>query len=69
MSQNKKIYYDKEQDILWIVFKEGEQDSYEELAPGINAEYDADGNLIGIEYFNASKSLIKEIKSLEVNNA
>lgn len=48
-----KRFYDPETDSLMIVIKEGEEDSYEEIAPGINMEFNGKGEVIGIEVQNA----------------
>lgn len=54
----KKIY-DKDTDSLMLVLKEGEEDYYEEIAPGINMEFNKAGELIGIEVQNAYRSYNK----------
>jgi len=59
-----KASYDEKQDILYLA-KEGEEQEVVEIAPGINAELDSSGNLIGVELFNASKLLKDVIKPLE----
>ena len=51
-----KISYDHEVDALSIVFRETTVTT-EHLAEGIAADYDADGNLAGIEILDASKRL------------
>jgi len=48
-----KVFYDEEEDILYLA-KEGMEHEFVELSPGINAELDENGTLIGIELFNAS---------------
>ena len=55
MGKNMKKIYDSETDSLMIIFKKGEEEYYEEIAPGINMEFDKNGNVIGIEVLNASK--------------
>ncbi|MEK6892997.1 MAG: DUF2283 domain-containing protein [Nanoarchaeota archaeon] len=40
--------------IKWIV-KEGEEEDFEEIAPGINIELDKDGDIIGVEILKASR--------------
>jgi len=50
-----KTFYDEKEDVLWVVFKKGEEGRYEEITPDLNLEYDDGGNLIGLEVFNASK--------------
>jgi len=52
---NKKYQYDKESDSLYICIKEGEEDRYEEVVPGINVEYDDKDEIIGIEIIKASR--------------
>ena len=52
-----KYNYDKESDSLFIYLEEGEEESYEEVAPGINIELDKDNNIIGIEILKASRFL------------
>ncbi len=48
-----KVSYDEEEDILYLA-KEGVEHEFVEIAPGVNAEIDEKGALIGIELFNAS---------------
>ena len=54
---NKKHYYDKESDSLFIYVKEGEEDSFEEAAPGVNLEMNDKGEIIGVEILQASRFL------------
>ena len=56
-----KVYYDEE-DILYLA-KEGEEAKVVEIAPGVNMELDQDGNLSGVELFNAS-SMFKDVLKL-----
>ncbi len=51
--QDFKVLYDDNEDILYLA-KEGEEEEIVELSPGVNAELDSSGNLIGVEVFNAS---------------
>lgn len=51
-----KKFYDPETDSLMIIFKEGEEDFYEEIAPGINMEFNRKGEVIGIEVQNAFRA-------------
>ena len=51
----KKYYYDKESDSLLINIKEGEEESFEEIIPGINVELNEAGEIIGIEILRASR--------------
>jgi uncharacterized protein YuzE len=48
-----EVSYDEEEDILYLA-KEGVEHEFVEIAPGVNAELDEKGSLIGIELFNAS---------------
>jgi uncharacterized protein YuzE len=57
-----KVHYDMEEDILYLA-KEGNEQEVVEISPGVNAEYDASGKLIGIEVFRAS-SLFKDVLKL-----
>jgi uncharacterized protein YuzE len=53
---NKEQYnYDKESDSLFIYLEEGEEDRFEEVAPGINLEFDKEGKIIGVEILKASR--------------
>jgi uncharacterized protein YuzE len=58
------LHYDADEDILALYWKRGTEESFEELAPGVFIEFDKDGNLIGLEIFNASKTLRSAIKPL-----
>ena len=51
---NLKVFYDDEEDILYIA-KEGEEAEVVDLSPGVNMELDSNGNLIGVELFKASR--------------
>jgi uncharacterized protein YuzE len=59
-----KVFYDDEEDILYLA-KKGEEQKIEEVYPGINLELDGKGKLLGIEIFNASNLLKDVIKSME----
>ncbi len=54
---NNKYSYDRDSDSLFIYLKEGEEESFEEIAPGINIELNEDGEIIGIEILKASRFL------------
>lgn len=55
-----KTFYDKESDSVMIVFKEGEEDSYREIAPGVAIEFNKEGEPIGIEVQNAYRPYRKK---------
>lgn len=57
-----RVFYDENEDILYLA-KEGREAETEELSPGVNAELDVNGTLIGVEIFNAS-SLLKDVVKL-----
>ena len=52
---NEKYNYDKKSDSLFIYLKEGEEESFEEIIPGINIELDRDNEIIGIEILKVSR--------------
>lgn len=58
MKNGKKIiHYDKQSDVLYFGVQKGIEEEFAEIAPGIVAEIDAKGKVIGIEVLNASKIL------------
>lgn len=59
-----KISYDHEEDILYLGI-EGEEEEVIELSPGIHAELDQSGKLIGIEVFKASHRFKDILKRME----
>ena len=54
-----KVSYDEEDDVLYLA-REGEEEVVEEIYPGVNLEFDRDGQLLGIEILKASE-VFKEI--------
>jgi len=61
---NFKVFYDEEEDILFLA-KEGEEAEVVEISPGVNMELDSSGKLIGVEVFNASMMFKDVLKSME----
>lgn len=59
-----KVFYDEREDILYLSRK-GVEEEVVELSPGVNAELDMEGNLIGVEIFNASNLLKDVVKLIE----
>jgi uncharacterized protein YuzE len=53
------IRYDKEVDVVYIQFSEKKVSESDEDKPGIILDYDADGNIVGIEVLEASKKMIQ----------
>lgn len=62
---NKKYSYDEKSDSLFIYLREGEEESFEEIVPGINIELDNNNEIIGIEVLKASR-FNKNLKSIEI---
>lgn len=50
-------HYDPESDALYLGLKKGVEESFLEIAPGLNLEIDEYGKIIGIEVLNASQIL------------
>ena len=59
-----KIFYDEEEDILYLG-KEGKEEEVMELSPRVNVEIDESGRLIGVEVFKASHRFRDVIKLME----
>jgi uncharacterized protein YuzE len=64
LMQEFKIFYDEEEDILYLA-KEGEEREVIEVSPGVNVELDDSGKLIGVEVFKASRLFKDVIKLME----
>lgn len=60
-----KLNYYPETDSLYIDLAERSSSESKEVSEGIVLDYDADGNLVGIDIDNASKKL--ELKKLVLN--
>ena len=56
MKQELKVSYDEEEDILYLA-REGEEEVFVEIQPGINVELDGNRQVIGIEIMRASEVL------------
>ncbi|MBF0473454.1 MAG: DUF2283 domain-containing protein [Nitrospirae bacterium] len=59
-----KIFYDDKEDILYLA-KEGKEAEVVELSTGVNMKLDNNGNLIGVEVFNASQLFKNILKPME----
>lgn len=62
-----KINYDAEEDILYIIIREGPIVDSKELDEDIRVEYDLKGEIAGIEIMNArniAKAIAKEIAAI-----
>jgi len=66
MKNIKKISYDSDTDIFWILLKSRPSEYYKEPAPWIRIEFDKNSNVMGIEIENFS-SLYKSdvVKNLK----
>ena len=64
MNNKPKINYDPKSDVLYIVARKGKEEEFVEIAPGLNAELDENGRVIGIEILNASNVLKSIAKPL-----
>ena len=60
--KNKKYYYDEDSDSLFIFLKEGEEENFEEIAPGINIEFNKKNEIIGVEILNVSRFVKEKIR-------
>jgi uncharacterized protein YuzE len=52
-----KVKYDKENDIVVIIFSENAIVESEETKPGLVFDYSEDGSIVSIEVMNASKQM------------
>lgn len=52
-----KVKYDKEVDVLYIVFSSKKIKESDEGKPGIIIDYDKQGSIVGIEVLDASKKM------------
>lgn len=59
MKHTKQVFYDKKVDALWVRMKAGAEVDSREIAPGMTVEYDAKGNVIGVEIVRASRLFSK----------
>ncbi len=59
-----KIEYDPDRDLLYIYFAEVETKAVQTvtISPGVHADFDGDGKLMGIEVIEASKVMGKKIE-------
>ena len=60
------VHFDSDNDILYIVSKQGSEEEFVEVAEGVNVELDKKKKVIGIEILNASRFLNPFIKKLHL---
>jgi len=58
------VNYDSQSDVLFFAIREGIEEEFIEIAPGVHVEIDERGEVIGIEILNASQILKPVAKSL-----
>ena len=63
---NKRYNYDEKSDSLFIFLKEGEEERFEEIVPGINIELNKNNEVIGIEVLKASRFTENLKKPVEI---
>jgi uncharacterized protein YuzE len=52
-----KVTYDRETDILQLVFSSAPVEESDEDKPGVIIDYDRNGNVVGMEILDASKRI------------
>ena len=58
-----RAWYDKSEDILYLLFEEGPSCEVIEADPDVHLELDKKGKIMGIEIWNARRSgLIKQVE-------
>ena len=64
MKKKLNVFYDQEKDILYIA-KDGREEEFIEIYPGINVELNEKKEFIGIEILEASRILKDVIKPIQ----
>jgi uncharacterized protein YuzE len=62
MKPKRSVKYYPENDVLYVLLQAGEEAKAVEIEPGVTAELNKRGKLIGIEILDASKYLRKLIQ-------
>ncbi len=61
MGENIKVWFDEDNDILYISLRKGAAVDSEEVSDNVRVEYDAQGQIIGIEIYHISKMVAKNL--------
>lgn len=61
MGENIKVWFDEDNDILYISLRKGAAVDSEEVSDNIRVEYDAQDQIIGIEIYHISRMLAKNL--------
>jgi uncharacterized protein YuzE len=56
-SDDMKVTYDPEVDVLRILFRNTPIEESDEDKPGVILDYDKEGNIVGLEVLNASQRI------------
>ncbi|MEW5892923.1 MAG: DUF2283 domain-containing protein [Pseudomonadota bacterium] len=52
-----KVAYDQQTDILSVLFSTAPVEESDEIKPGVILDYDAQGNVVGMEILDASRRM------------
>ena len=63
-NQQNFVNYDAQSDVLYFTIREGAEEEFIEIIPGVHVEIDERGEVIGIEILRASQVLKPVAKSL-----
>ena len=63
-----KVTYDREVDVLRLVFRKAKISESDEGKPGVILDYDQAGNVVGLEILNASKR-VDNVPAVEYSEA
>ncbi len=63
-----KVTYDPDADVLRVLFRDAPVFESDEDKPGVVLDYDADGNLVGLEILDASRR-VSDPRAVEFSEA